>query len=195
MLAILRAAGGDDLTRQTIVAALTLLVGGLAGGSAGPGRTAVAADVQEPACRSSSYRQFDFWLGEWQVSRASDGEPVGTNRITRILDGCVIREEYSSRSGYAGTSYNIYDGTTGRWHQTWVDNTGLLLQLDGGLEGDRMVLSGSRVDREGRPVLDRISWTPVEEGRVRQVWEVSRDDGASWRTIFDGLYAPESGAG
>ena len=37
------------------------------------------------ACDSSAFRQFDFWLGEWQV-RTPDGKLVGTNRIERQYD-------------------------------------------------------------------------------------------------------------
>ena len=34
--------------------------------------------------------------------------------------------------------------------------------------------------------------TPNEDGTVRQVWEISRDHGINWRSIFDGLYKPRS---
>jgi len=33
--------------------------------------------------------------------------------------------------GHHGTSYNIYDASRRRWHETWVDDEGLLLQLEG----------------------------------------------------------------
>ena len=35
-------------------------------------------------------QQFDFWLGEWDVSWG-EGQG-GTNRVDKILDGKVIRE-------------------------------------------------------------------------------------------------------
>lgn len=165
-------------------AGMTLLPGtGPADGAVGP------ETHQERRCTDPAHRQFDFWVGHWKVADP-DGQEVGTNRITRILDGCVLREEYEGSGGYAGTSLNIYDSSAERWHQTWVDTGGLLLQLDGGMEDGRMVLAGDRVDREGRPVRDRIAWEPLEDGRVRQTWEVSRDGGETWETIFEGLYTP-----
>ena len=43
------------------------------------------------ACADPAYRQFDFWIGEWQV-HTPDGKLAGTNRITRrdIADGDPI---------------------------------------------------------------------------------------------------------
>jgi hypothetical protein len=34
----------------------------------------------------------------------------------------------------------------------------------------------------------RITWTPLPEGRVRQFWENSRDEGKTWSVAFDGTY-------
>ncbi len=90
-----------------------------------------------------------------------------------------------------GTSYNIYDASRGRWYQTWVDNRGRLLVLDGGLVDRRMVLTGQRPSpsEKGRTLTDRVTWAPLENGQVRQHWEVSSDGGSSWRTVFDGIYS------
>jgi hypothetical protein len=51
-----------------------------------------------------------------------------------------------------------------------------------------MVLAGSRQTPEGE-VIDRITWIPLEDGRVQQVWDTSRDGGETWRVDFDGMYA------
>ena len=87
-----------------------------------------------------------------------------------------------------GNSFNVYDRQTGQWHQTWVDNTGLLLQLDGELTDGAMVLSGKGKLPNGDAVTHRITWTPKADGTVRQHWESSKDQGATWFTAFDGLY-------
>lgn len=146
------------------------------------------AAAQQAACATDAHSAFGFWVGEWDV-RSAAGQ-AGRNRITSILGGCVLLEEYETPSGYAGKSLNIYDQTTGRWHQTWVDNGGLLLQLDGGMEAGRMVLEGERLTRAGARVSDRIAWTPNDDGTVRQHWQVSSDGGETWSTVFDGTYHP-----
>jgi len=54
-----------------------------------------------------------------------------------------------------------------------------------------MVLEGRAPAEDDPSRLDRqrITWTPSLDGsEVRQHWEVSSDDGATWQTAFDGHY-------
>jgi len=151
---------------------------------------AVAQDQQgQPPrpCSTVEYRQFDFWLGDWEVT--NKGQVSGKNSIKVILNGCVLLEEWAGASGYTGKSYNRYDALTGKWEQYWVDSQGGVLRLEGGLVDGNMVLSGEAITN-GETVVNRITWTPNDDGTVRQHWESSKDDGKTWATLFDGLYAP-----
>lgn len=150
---------------------------------------ASAANAADPPpttpapCSAPEYREFDFWLGDWDV-RGPAGKVVGRNRITRLHDGCALLESWTSANGkVTGTSFNIYDVEKKRWHQTWVDNSGSLLLLDGGVHDGRMVLVSAPGD-----AMNRITWTPLPDGHVRQLWEASSDGGATWKTAFDGNY-------
>ena len=137
-------------------------------------------------CQSDEHRQFDFWLGQWQVVQG-DGQLAGSNQITKAYDDCVIKERYEAVSGFRGESVNIFDVTTGRWHQTWVDNSGLLLQLAGGWKNGEMVLQGDRVNRHGVKIRDKITWRQNSDGSVRQLWQTKVADG-DWQVTFDGHY-------
>jgi hypothetical protein len=125
-------------------------------------------------CTAPEHRQFDFWVGDWDVSNPA-GKPAGRNRIEPILGGCALRETWTGAGGSRG-------------HQTWVDNGGLVLRLDGEFAGGKMVLSGETLDSTGTTVLNRITWQQMAPGAVRQLWEVSMDRGKTWRTVFDGRY-------
>ena len=128
-------------------------------------------------CSSPEHRQFDFWIGEWQVHKP-DGTLAGINRISREYGGCVIHERYAAAKGYNGESLNIFDAGRKVWHQTWVDVDGLLLTLEGRWDGKNMVLEGMK---------QRVTWTPDAEGGVRQLWEAS-DGKGGWTVVFDGRY-------
>jgi hypothetical protein len=147
----------------------------------------IAPTAARKACAASEHRQFDFWIGEWEVT-TPNGAPAGRNRIESILDGCALRESWTGAKGGSGTSYNAYDRRSGRWHQTWVDNGGLVLLLDGTFADGRMVLSGETRDSSGARVLNRITWQETAPGAVRQLWETSRDGGGTWSVAFDGRY-------
>lgn len=149
---------------------------------------ASGAYAQTP-CASEQARQFDFWVGSWQVT--ANGKVAGHNTISSILGGCVLMEEYANASGsYTGKSFNYYDDADGKWHQIWVDNQGLRLKLSGGYADGKMIMSGEHPQGEDT-ILDRITWHHNDDGTVRQVWDQSKDNGATWETVFDGLYTKE----
>jgi hypothetical protein len=137
-------------------------------------------------CSSPAHRQFDFWLGTWDVTQA--GKVAGQNKIESVLNGCAVMESWKGTGGVAGHSLNIYDSTRDVWHQTWVDSTGSLLTLEGRFKGGAMVLEGVALDDKGAKARQRITWTASTANEVRQLWQSSTDDGKSWKTEFDGVY-------
>lgn len=161
----------------------------LAIGSAHPASAQTAPAGKPPPCSAAEHRQFDFWLGRWEV-RDPSGKVVGHNRIEAAHGGCALIENWTSVAGVTGTSVNIYDRDRRQWHQTWVDSGGGLLQLDGSRLDTAMVLAGDALDADaqGKTARQRITWTPLAGGRVRQLWESSSDGGKTWSVAFDGLY-------
>jgi len=159
----------------------------------------VSPAMKAAPCEGPEYRAFDFWIGEWDVHRP-DGSLAGTNRIEKVYGGCALRETYAAAAAataqgaasYRGESLNAYDAGRKVWHQTWVDNSGLLLLLDGGIEDGKMVLGGTTLAADGTVTRHRITWTPSADGTVRQHGESSEDGGASWVTRYDLTYRPRS---
>jgi hypothetical protein len=152
---------------------------------------AAAAHAENPAaaakpCTSPAHRQFDFWIGRWNVTQA--GKVAGQNRIEPVLNGCALMESWQGTGGVTGHSLNIYDSTRDVWHQTWVDSSGSLLTLEGRFKSGAMVLEGVATDEKGVKTRQRITWTAASADEVRQLWESSVDAGKTWKTEFDGLY-------
>jgi hypothetical protein len=138
-------------------------------------------------CSASEYRQFDFWLGDWEVF-GPDGRRVGHNTITSIQQGCALMEHWVGAAGGSGTSLNFYDRSDRQWHQAWIDNVGGALRLAGGFSDGRMMLESA-----DRGTLERITWTPTDDRTVRQLWQASKDGGKTWTTSFDGKYVRAGG--
>ena len=144
--------------------------------------------LEPTACAAPEYRQLDFWRGDWDIFEIDQPKtPVARVKVARILDGCVLLEEYSDFRGHKGRSFSIFDVSRKVWHQTWVTNGGVLLVIEGSLQpSGEMVLSG--VDHDGgkeRQVRGR--WIPVDGG-VREVATRSIDGGATWTTWFDLMF-------
>lgn len=143
-------------------------------------------DALANPCRSRpEFRQFDFWIGEW-LPKNAQGVTVGTSSIQLILNSCIIFENWETPVS-AGKSFNVFDTRDGRWHQTWVDNKGLITHYVGGLVDGKMVLDSTDVTN-GTKTINRMTFSKLPGGDVRQHGESSTDDGKTWTTTFDFTY-------
>src|SRR5205085_3224967 len=126
---------------------------------AAAGAASAAEPTASPApCADPATRQFDFWIGDWDVFNP-DGKQVGTNRIAPLY-GCVLHESWKAMKVVEGQSFNRYDADRGVWHQTWVDNAGSLLLLEGGFRDGAMVLSDATTPgRKASTPVNEIRWT------------------------------------
>lgn len=138
----------------------------------------------QPACADTAHHQFDFWLGEWDVS-TPDGKRAGHNHIVSIAGGCGLEEQWTGAGGGSGRSLNTYDAADRRWHQFWIGGDGTVLQLAGGFADNVMTLENAG---------NRIRFTRHADGSVRQTWEASTDGGKTWKTVFDGRYVHSKSA-
>ena len=131
---------------------------------------------------------FNFWLGKWDVYHTTADTIVGYSQIESIIDSFAIRESYQAAgSPYQGTSLNKYNPATQQWEQYWIDNGGLTLHLKGNREGGKMILQ-SQSETPNGPYANKITWYDQTDGTVRQVWEISQDEGKTWTAVFDGTY-------
>ncbi len=151
---------------------------------------AVAQSAQpRPSCTAPEHRQFDFWVGYWDVyPTAKPEKKVANSLIERLYGGCTIRENWQS-SNSTGGSLNMYDPSDKRWHQTWHDSSNSRAVFDGGLVNGKMVLIGFWRGVLGPgDALVRIEYTPGADGSVRQKGEQSVDHGLTWQPNFDFTY-------
>ena len=170
---------------RALTVALTLIAPAMA---AAQSPSPSLAARRSPVCTAQEARQFDFWVGEWDVYVR--GALGGRNLITKEHGGCALVEHWAATGGPStGTSVNFYDPARGKWHQTWAGSGGGFLLLDGGWNGERMVLEGDRKQGDAM-VKNRISWQPLPGGHVRQTWETAQGTG-EWMIAFDGVYVPK----
>jgi len=152
--------------------------------------TAVLAQSQpQYGCDSPESRQLDFWVGDWDLTYTAAGKPAKSrNRITKVMDGCVILEEFTGGSGTRldGRSFSTYDRATKRWKQTWVDNTASYLDFDGAtVDGDMAFVRS--VTRDGKTTHQRMVFRDVKADSLLWLWQ-SSPDGQAWVTQWEIAY-------
>lgn len=158
-----------------------------------------AAAAVEPSCRASeSGKSLDFWLGDWVVTSEDGSTTFGANSVDLALDGCAIFERWKGASGGEGNSLFAFDARKGAWEQVWVTGD---TSKAGGLKHKKLIdakdgvaiFQGEIISDSGEPYLDRTTLTRLDDGRVRQLIEISTDGGKNWRATFDGYYAKDAG--
>jgi len=137
-------------------------------------------------CAASQQRQFDFWVGEWDLTwPGQNGGSLGhgTNSINRILDGCVVEENFSGESSMPlrGTSVSTFDASAGKWKQTWVDNEGGYLDFTGEFSSGQMILQRQATRPDGTRIMQRMVWKNITANELDWSWEASSDGGKSWQ--------------
>jgi hypothetical protein len=138
------------------------------------------------------FREFDFWVGDWDV-RAVGAAPVGPaarNTVTIDDNGCVITEHWIAPGGSEGQSFNIFDRSVGQWRQTWVDNVGGQHDYRGGIVCGNMVYEGDTPVPGGQlgRVPTRLTFFKIARDSVRQFSQTSADGGKTWTTAYDLMY-------
>jgi hypothetical protein len=160
-------------------------------------RLSAALEVNRAPCKlsdaASPYREFDFFIGDWDVVDKA-GNEVGTSHVERVLAGCVLSESWRSQGGGEGRSLSSFNPGLRHWEQYWVDGQGLPLFFTGHFEDGELRLQGDSATRNGAQVMRRVTFSKLPTGGVRQVSEVSNDRGRTWTTDFDFSYLQKRAA-
>lgn len=151
-----------------------------------------ADSLVRPCRHDPRFREFDFWVGDWDVRpTAGPGTgPASRNSITLEENGCVEQEHWVGLGASTGQSFNIFDRSIGKWRQTWVDNAGGQHDYVGELKNGNMVLEGTTPAARGLigRVPTRMTLFHVSRDTVRQFSQVSPDSGRTWTTAYDFTY-------
>jgi hypothetical protein len=157
--------------------------------AAAPAAPPAVATIAKP-CAGPEFRQLDFWIGDWNVKIHSRASPTsdqwadapGTQHVTSILSGCAIEENFAAQgppSPWAGRSFATFDGNTKKWRQTWVDDSGGYIPLDGGPEGSDFMLYGPPREVQGVKFQMRMVFENITHDALRWEWQRSED---GWKT-------------
>jgi hypothetical protein len=173
-------ANGDSMMRLSILFLLLIL-------SVAEVRSQQSTATAPPnPCVDVNQKQFDFWVGEWDLTwPGPSGGETGhrTNSIQRILDGCIVQESFSGQNSMPlrGTSVLVFDTRANHWKQTWVDNQGAYLDFVGDFKDGQMILQREATGPGGKKMLQRMVWKNIGAREFDWSWESSNDGGKTWQ--------------
>ena len=142
-----------------------------------------------PVCDSAEHRQFDFWLGRWDVHRSDTGQRVASSLIEKLYRGCAVRENWCPLNGFgAGGSLNSYRPEAKLWRQVYTGAANGWAEYAGGMDGDSMVITGTQFMPKGSRARVRITYKKGADGSVLQIGEQSSDEGRTWQPAYHFTY-------
>lgn len=137
-------------------------------------------------CAAPEFHQLDFWVGDWDLTWPAGGNGpagTGTNRVEKILGGCVIQENFTGGGAqpFDGQSVSTYSVREKIWKQTWVDDQGGYLDFTGTFQDGEMRLTRHVVGPDGKPRIPRMVFTNIKPDSFDWRYEASVDGGKTWQ--------------
>jgi hypothetical protein len=156
---------------------------------------APAAPPPNP-CAAAEPKQLEFWVGDWDLTWPGEKQGQidhGTNSIHRLLDNCVVEENFSGGEAMhlRGLSVSIFDTWARKWKQTWVDNEGGYLDSVGEFKDGQMILARDAVRLDGTKEIQRMVFKNITANEFDWNWEASTDGGKTWRVMWPIHYNEE----
>lgn len=142
---------------------------------------------RRPCMYSTEARQFDFWVGEWEVFNQQD-QRVGSSVIQQISMGCGILENWTDGFGGTGKSINFYDPDSAKWYQYWIGLDGKPHRYAGVYRDGALRYEREPYMNNGVRTLNRLTFFNLDANTVRQFSEQSIDDGKTWTVAYDFKY-------
>ena len=144
----------------------------------------------------STARDFDFWMGSWDVKNryvkkrlagSDEWDEFESTVVARpLLDGLGNEDEFRTdyRGGFIGMSLRFFDPETKQWWIYWAD-TRRSGRLDppvvGAFDGDVGIFEGDDTF-DGKPIRVRFIWSGVTTPTPRWEQAFSEDGGETWET-------------
>ncbi len=138
------------------------------------------------------FNDFDFWIGDWQVTDTNTGKLAGHNTIIKVAQNCLIQESWVGVAGSGGKSMNYFNPMTGKWRQVWIGSSGYLIDIEGGLVDGDMVLEGTISTFTNHQKFPfKGTWKNLGEGKVQQIFHQFDPKNKKWVLWFDGTYVKQ----
>ena len=143
---------------------------------------------RNPCMYSAKARQFDFWIGDWEVFVR--GRKVGENLVELDTQGCVLVENWTNSGGGKGKSLNVYNASIKKWQQFYVGGQGGVIEFKGEYREKKKIMYFTAVTAgpKGTKIMHIFTFSDLPDKTVRQWWQQSTDGGKTYNTVWDSIY-------
>lgn len=151
---------------------------------------------------NSKYREFDFWLGEWNIKQKilkADGnwfESLAKNRVFLALDSCAVIENWEGEVQFfwdgmdtpenmEAISIRSYDPKSDMWQINWIDSRNTRFTIfEGKFENGKGEFFRIVNDKSGKTTMIRITFSEIYQDSVRWELAVSNEHNTDFSTLW-----------
>ena len=134
-------------------------------------------------------KEFDFWIGEWDVYQNGTNVLVGHSLVQKIAGECALLENWTALSGTGtGKSLNYYDPVANSWEQDWIGSGGGPQRYVNGMYKDSAMRFTYENITNGKKTSGNFIFYNLGPGKVRQYQDSSDDNGKTSTVSYDFIY-------
>lgn len=142
-----------------------------------------------PCSADSRQREFDFWIGEWDVFQNGTNQLVGHSLVQKVSGECALLENWEASSGGGtGKSLNYFDVLNNSWEQDWIGSMGGAQRYLNGVYKDSAMRFTYEAMNNGKKVTGNFIFYNLGPGKVRQYQDASEDGGRTVTVSYDFIY-------
>ena len=141
-----------------------------------------------PCAADPKQREFDFWIGEWDVFQNGTTQLVGHSIVQKISGECALLENWTASRGGNGKSINYVDGQTNTWEQDWIGSMGGPQRYLNGVYKDSAMRFTYESVSNGQQVTGNFIFFNMGPDKVRQFQDASTDGGKTFTVSYDFIY-------
>ncbi len=146
--------------------------------------------IANPCMADPKAREFDFWVGRWNVYTTGTKTLVGHSLVQVVSGGCALLENWDALGNAStGKSLNFVDSSH-QWRQCWIGSypNGQQDFVEGEYKDGAMRFTFTTTDAQGHKLIGRFIFFNEGPDKVRQFNETSADEGKTWITGYDFTY-------
>jgi tetratricopeptide (TPR) repeat protein len=142
-----------------------------------------------PCSADPKQREFDFWIGEWDVFQNGTSQLVGHSLVQKVSGECALLENWdASRGTGTGKSLNYFDALNNSWEQDWIGSMGGAQRYLNGVYKDSAMRFTYEAMSNGKKITGNFIFYNMAPGKVRQYQDVSEDGGKTFTVSYDFIY-------
>lgn len=146
-------------------------------------------DNAYPCSIDPKSKEFDFWIGEWDVYQNGTNFLVGHSLVQKISGECALLENWTALSGAGtGKSLNYYDAVANNWEQDWIGSNGGPQRYVNGIYKDSAMRFTYENITNGKKTTGNFIFYNLGPDKVRQYQDSSDDGGKTFTVSYDFIY-------